>query len=166
MNIELSSIGQHFPSRYKMDEEVYFHPAIENLTLAEANAYAIPAKIVGVAFSDCKVTYDLALMTPNHDGSFAYYEALPARCVDSIMVKSREDVAVQDVSRPAAVDFLPAGEVRALARDFKAVASAVEALTGAMTVQVATASATDYHTEAYAAFAAAINARPAQHEQV
>lgn len=164
MNIELSAIGQHFPSRYKMGEEVYFHPAIENLTLAQANQYAIPARIEGVAFSECKVTYDLSLLTPNHDGSFAYYDALPARCVDSIMVKSRADVATQDITRPAAVDFLPSGEVRALARDFKAVASAVEALTGAMTVQVATASGTDYQTEAYAAFAAALNARPEQNQ--
>lgn len=161
MNIELSGIGQQFPSRYEMNEEVYFHPAIESLSVAEANSIGLRAKIVGVAFSESKVTYDLALMTPTMNDGPQYYEALPARSVDSIMVKSLTDVAAQDVTRPAAAAFLSKSELRPLVADYQAVASAVAALKGTLRDDLALASA-DTFNGAYVAFAAAINARPEQ----
>lgn len=164
MNIELSIAGDVLPSRYDVGQEVLFHPAIENLSIDEANVLALRAKIVGVHFTEWKVTYDLALLTPNADGTVEYYDALPARCVDSIMVKSAADVEAQDPTRPSAAAFLSGTELDPMLVHFTALSSAVEALATALDTQVATASAADHEQAAYAAFAAAIEACPEQSE--
>lgn len=85
------------PSRYAIGQEVYFHPNMFEVT-PDSTHKAFPAKVMKVQFTGSKVTYDLALLTADGDGSgevsYSYYEAITVKDVDSTFVASYDDICL------------------------------------------------------------------------
>lgn len=73
----------HLPSRCKIGDIVLFQPDLSAVDVGRAGV--IRAKVVGVRFTESKVLYDLALA--NSDEDCPWYDAIPVRDVDSVMVK-------------------------------------------------------------------------------
>ncbi len=103
MEIQLNKVN-NYPSRYAIGEVVYFHPGIQAMTATAGTAHALRARIEGVAFSESKVLYELAMDISPDPQTPHFYDAIAVASVDSTFVSSLADMQANEAGQELAQD--------------------------------------------------------------
>lgn len=85
-------ITAKIPSRYDIGDVVFYHPAINRLSVAEAKANAIVSQVSSVTLRDGKVSYELAVACNAECTEF--FHDIPVASVDAAYVASEDDLEV------------------------------------------------------------------------
>lgn len=80
------------PSRYDIGDVVFYHPAINRMSVAEARSTALVTQVSSVTTLKGKVTYELAVASNAEATEFDH--AIPVASVDELFVANEDDLQV------------------------------------------------------------------------